>query len=96
MSNISPLSALMILWGIITAVLAVLLIYRSLVSMKEEDQLFLDPAQSNLEKEQQEVRKRLDRLTPYTKILSATSGLLLISSAGVWVYQQLTRTDLLR
>ena len=74
-----------------TAVLAVLLIYRSTVSMKEDDQLFLDSAESNLEKEQKEVRRRLERLAPYTKILGATSGLLLVAMASFWVYEQFTK-----
>jgi len=65
-----------------------LLIYRSTISMKEEDQLFLDSAESNLQKEQEEVRSRLERLRPYTAILGVTSGLLLVASAGLWVYQQ--------
>lgn len=88
MFGLSPLSMVLALWGVVTTALAVLLIYRSTISMKEEDQLFLDSAQSNLEKEQQEVRTRLARLTPYTAILGVTSGLLLIATAGMWVYQQ--------
>ena len=91
MFGISPLRAALIVWGAVTAVLAVLLIYRSTVSMKEDDQLFLDSAQSNLEKEQKEVRKRLERLAPYTKILGATSGLLLVAMASFWVYEQFTK-----
>jgi len=88
MFGISPLNAALIGWGLVTAVLALLLIYRSLISMKEDDQLFLDSAESNLEKEQQEVRARLARLTPYTKILGATSGVLLVAIAGIWLYEQ--------
>ena len=88
MFGLSALSTVLLLWGVVTTALAVLLIYRSTISMKEEDQLFLDSAQSNLEKEQQEVRTRLARLTPYTAILSVTSGLLLVATAGLWVYQQ--------
>jgi hypothetical protein len=91
MFGISPLRAAFIVWGAVTAVLAVLLIYRSTVSMKEDDQLFLDSAESNLEKEQKEVRKRLERLAPYTKILGATSGLLLVAMASLWVYEQFTK-----
>ena len=91
MFGISPLRAAFIVWGAVTAVLAVLLIYRSTVSMKEDDQLFLDSAESNLEKEQQEVRRRLERLSPYTKILGATSGLLLVAMASLWVYEQFTK-----
>lgn len=88
MFGFSTLSTILALWGIVTAALAVLLIYRSTISMKEDDQLFLDSAQSNLEKEQREVRTRLAQLTPYATILGVTSGLLLIATAGIWVYQQ--------
>lgn len=88
MFGLSTLSTVLLLWGIVTAALAVLLIYRSTISMKEDDQLFLDSTQSNLEKEQQEVRTQLARLTPYTAILGVTSGLLLVATAGIWVYQQ--------
>ena len=87
MFGLSPLNAVLILWGVITGILAILLIYRSTISMKEDDQLFLDSAASaNLEKEQEQVRTRLARLTPYTKILGATSGLLLMATAGLWLY----------
>ncbi|MBV8731560.1 MAG: hypothetical protein JO336_17275 [Acidobacteriia bacterium] len=91
MFGLSALNTVLILWGVVTGILAILLIYRSTISMKEDDQLFLDPSQSNLEKEQQEVRKRLDRITPYTAILGVTSGVLLIASAGFWVYEQFTK-----
>jgi hypothetical protein len=93
MFGLSPLNAVLIIWGVVTGILAVLLIYRSTVSMKEDDQLFLDPAQSNLEKEQQEVRVRLQRLTPYTTGLSVASGALLVASAGLWVYEQFTKAS---
>ncbi|HEV3329803.1 MAG TPA: hypothetical protein VG096_02405 [Bryobacteraceae bacterium] len=95
MSGIAPATATLILWGVVTALLVALLIYRSLIAMKEDDQLFLDPAASNLEKEQQQVRMRLARLAPYTKILGATSGLLLVATAGLWVYDQFTKPSFL-
>ena len=37
----TPLTWLMIVWGVLTAILVVLLIYRSTLSMHEDDQLFL-------------------------------------------------------
>jgi len=91
MSGISPATATLILWGVVTALLTALLIYRSLISMKEDDQLFLNSANSEQEKEQQKVQKRLERLAPYTKILGATSGLLLVATAGLWVWDQFTK-----
>jgi hypothetical protein len=95
MSGITPATVTLILWGVVTALLVVLLIYRSLVSNREDDQLFLDSATSNLEHEQQQVRQRLARLAPYTKILGATSGLLLMATAGLWVYDQFTKPSFL-
>jgi len=95
MFGLSPLQAVLILWSVVTGVLVVLLIYRSMISMKEDDQLFLDSAEANLEQEQREVRMRLERLAPYTKILGATSGLLLIGMAGLWLYQQFASSGLL-
>lgn len=93
MFGLSPLNAVLVIWGVVTAILAVLLIYRSTISMKEDEQLFLDPAQSNLEQEQREVRMRLQKLNPYTTILGVASGVLLALSAGLWVYEQFTRTS---
>ena len=79
MFGVSVLNTVLVAWGVVTGILAVLLIYRSTISMKEEDQLFLDSAESNLQKEQEEVRSRLERLRPYTAILGVTSGLLLVA-----------------
>ncbi len=92
MFGLSALNVVLIVWGVVTGVLAILLIYRSTISMKEDDQLFLDSAQSNLEKEQQEVRTRLRQITPYTTVLGVTSGVLLVASAGLWVYEQFTKS----
>lgn len=96
MSGFAPATITLVLWGVVTALLVAVLIYRSLISMKEDDQLFLDSAASaNLEKEQEQVRTRLARLSPYTKILGATSGLLLMATAGLWIYDQFTKPSFL-
>ena len=84
---ISLLPSLLIVWGSVTAVLALLLIYRSLVAMKEDDQLFLDPAEWQLEREQRSILMQLGRLTPFIKGLAAVSIALLVVIAGVWIYR---------
>jgi hypothetical protein len=86
MGNLTPFGWLFVAWGVITAVLVVLLVYRAVVGMKEDDQLFLDPAESALEAEQAEIRSRLDHLAPYVKGLSFASGGLLVAMAGWFVY----------
>ena len=41
----SPLVMLLSAWGVLTAILIILLIYRSTLTMQEDDQLFLDEAE---------------------------------------------------
>ena len=75
-----PVTTLLISWAAVTVVLAILLAYRSLIGMKEDDQLFLDPAESKLEAEQRELLTKLARLRPYIKGLSVASGPLCLQS----------------
>ena len=76
-----------VLWAVLTTALAVLLIYRSALTMHEDDQLFLDKAESHLEKEQEQLRAKQDRLRPYVNILGASSGLLVLLMAGLWLWR---------
>jgi hypothetical protein len=87
--QMSVLTLLWVLWGIVTTALAGVVIYRSLVGMREEDRLFLDAGEANLQAEQVAVVSRLDRLTPYIKLLAGTSAVLLLAIAGVWIYRGL-------
>jgi Tfp pilus assembly protein PilN len=86
----TALLGLLILWGILTTVLVVLLIYRGTLTMHEDDQLFLDEAESHMEKEQAEIMNRADRLGPFIRVFGAASGVLIVVIGGVWFYQALT------
>lgn len=83
--------ALLILWGGLTLVLIVLLIYRGTLTMHEDDQLFLDSAEDHMQREQEDLIKRMDRLTPWVRICGAGSVLLILIIAGTWFYSNLTR-----
>jgi hypothetical protein len=87
------LPALLTCWATITAALAGLLIYRSLIAMKEDDQLFLDPAEWQLEREQRTILTQLGRLTPFVVGLSIASTALLALIAGVWIYRVVLGVD---
>jgi len=89
----SSLTALLIVWAAVTTVLVLLLVSRSVIGMKEEDQLFLDPSQSGLEADQKEIMSKLARISPYTKGLSIASGLLLLAIAGLWIYRGIQGID---
>jgi len=79
----------LIVWGVLTAVLIILLIYRSTLTMHEDDQLFLDESESHMEKEQIELMKKMNKITPIVKWLGAASGVMILVIAGVAVYQAL-------
>lgn len=82
-----PMSVLLAVWAVLTTVLVVLLIYRHALSMHEDDQLFLDNADTPIEKEQRQVMARMNQVRPFVNILGASSGLLVLLMAGLWVWR---------
>lgn len=83
------LTTLLIVWGALTVVLILLLIYRGTLTMHEDDQLFLDEAESHIAKEQEALIVRMNRLTPWLRIFGASSACLIVVIAGVFVYQRM-------
>ena len=73
---------LLIAWGIVTGILIILLIYRSTLTMKEADQLFLDESSSAMATEQTELIAKVNKINPLVKVLGATSGLMILVVAG--------------
>lgn len=88
----STMMMLSILWAVITAALVIVLIYRSTLSMHEDDQLFLDESTANIRAEQEALLRRMNSLALPVRILGAASGLLILVIAGLWVYAQMNRS----
>ena len=80
------LTLLMVSWGVITAVLVILVIYRGTLSSREDDQIFIDAAEQHHYQEQQAVIAKMSRLTKPIIALAVISGVLLLTSAGFWIY----------
>jgi hypothetical protein len=57
--------------------------------MHEDDQLFLDDSTSNLRAEQEQVLSRMNKVTPWVRILGAASGLLILVIAGMALWQRM-------
>jgi hypothetical protein len=89
----SPLMLLFVAWGVLTAILVILLIYRSTLTMHEDDQLFLDAHESSMEQEQIELMHKVDKLNPFVRWLGAASGLLILVIAGLAIYQGLNQVQ---
>jgi hypothetical protein len=84
---------LLIIWGVLTTILVILIIYRSTLTMHEDDQLFLSETESHMEVEQRDLLKKVHRITPIVSLLGATSGLLILVIAGIWVYRGLSNVQ---
>ena len=76
----------MVSWGVITAVLVILVVYRGILSSREDDQIFIDAAEQHHYQEQQAVIAKMSRLTKPIIALAVISGVLLLTSAGLWIY----------
>jgi hypothetical protein len=87
MDSASLLKLLSIVWGVVTAVFVVVMIWRSLLAVKEEDILYLDPVEDKQAAEQKQIISGVVRLTSYAKISGITSAVLLLVAFGVWIYR---------
>ena len=87
------LAYLLMAWGIVTAVLVGLVIYGNTLSIREDDELYLNQAeQTMMASEQRALIGRMKRLSKIIISLAVVSGVLLLGSAGVWVWIGLTRS----
>ena len=82
-----PVAYLFVSWGVITGVLVVLVIYRAMLSSREDDQLFLNQAEDQMMASEQRVLiGKMDKLSRPIVALAVLSGVLLVVAAGTWIY----------
>ena len=84
-----PVLYLLIVWGIATIVFIALMIWRSLLSSHEDDQIFLNPAEAGMERDQRELVGRINLLGRPLMTSGITSGVLLLVMVGMLVYHGL-------
>lgn len=83
------LSVMALIFGVFAIGLVVLLIYKSTLTMRRDDQLFLDDASSHMHAEQTELLARVNRLTIPVRVFGIGSGIFLMLFAATWFYQKL-------
>jgi hypothetical protein len=84
-------NVLTVSWGSVTAILVGLLIYRALIGMREDDQLFLASGEEHQAHEQQVLQERIQSVNKYAVWLGILSGVLLIGMASLWVYENMAQ-----
>ncbi len=81
------------LFGIFAIGLVILLIYKSTLTMHEDDQLFLDDANSHMQEEQTELLTKVNRLTVPVRVFSIGSGVFLLVLVAMLIYQKLNEVQ---
>jgi hypothetical protein len=79
-------NVLIVTWASVTLVLVGLLIFRALIGLQEDDQLFLAPGREHAARAQQAVQARISKVNLCAVWLGALSGVLLTAVASAWVY----------
>ncbi|HXX43341.1 MAG TPA: hypothetical protein VEJ38_01335 [Candidatus Acidoferrales bacterium] len=77
------------IWAVVTLVLIALSIHRSIFVMREEDTIFVSPAEGATKEHYATTMQRLKRLETVLKIFSFASGILTVLIAALWLYQKL-------
>jgi hypothetical protein len=81
------------IFGLFAVGLIVLLIYKSTLTMREDDQLFLDDANSHMQEEQTELLTKVSRLTLPKRVFSIGSGVFLLAFLALLIYQKLNEVQ---
>lgn len=81
------------IFGLFAVGLIVLLIYRSTLTMHEDDQLFLDEANSHMQEEQTQLLTKVNRLTMPVRVFSVGSGVFLLAFLAMLIYQKLSEVQ---
>jgi hypothetical protein len=88
----TPLAMLLMLWGTVTAVLIILVIYGNALDSHEDEEIYINKKEEQFMGGQQKVLiAKMERLKKLIFVLAVFSGILLLTSATIWVYIGLTR-----
>ncbi|HEV2299147.1 MAG TPA: hypothetical protein VGR72_11595 [Candidatus Acidoferrales bacterium] len=77
---------LLIACAALIAVWIILLIYRSTLETREDDQIFLDKAEESMAREQRELVARIEKINPIIRTTMILWILLAVASASVLLY----------
>jgi hypothetical protein len=83
------LTVVAVLFAVFAIPLILLLIYNSTLTMRRDDQLFLDDASSHMHAEQTELLAKVNRLVIPMRVFSIGSGVFLLAFVAMWLYQKL-------
>ena len=87
MFGVSLFTLLLIVWAAVTMAFLAVLAWKSLIGMREENIVILDPAEAKQAAEQQQVTATVERLTWWVKAFGFASLALLLMLGCMWAYR---------
>ena len=88
----TPLAILLMAWGAVTALLVGLVIYGNVLDSHEDEEIYINKKEEQMMGGEQKVLvAKMDRLKKVIFSVAVVSGLLLLTSATIWVYIGMTR-----
>jgi hypothetical protein len=82
----SVIPVMLIVWAVIAACFLALLAYRGQLTRYEEDQLFLNEAESNEQREQSEIVRKVNKIQPFVRILGVAAAVMTAGIVGIFTY----------
>ena len=87
------LAMVAVIFGVFAIALILLLIYKSTLTMRRDDQLFLDDASSHMHEEQTDLLAKVTRLTIPVRVFSTGSGVFFLVLVAMLIYQKLNEVQ---
>jgi len=81
--------SLVVVEAVLTGAAVLMVLYRGMLDMKEEDHIILDNAEAHLAREQESIRRKVTVVSRYLKMVGIAWAVLLIAIFGVYMGQGL-------
>lgn len=91
LSGLSLVAGLAVAWGVVTGILILLLIYRGMVGMHQEDQIFLTSAARGFEAESAAATARIGKIRPYIWVSGVASAAIGLTALAIALIQSLPK-----
>ena len=82
----SAIPALLLIWAAVAACFLALLAYKGQLTRYEEDQLFLHEGESNEQREQNEIVRKVKRLEPFVRVLGVAAAFMTVCIVSIYTY----------
>lgn len=82
----NAIPALLLIWAAIAACFLALLAYKGQLTRYEEDQLFLNENETDEQRKQSEIVRKVTRLQPIVRVLGVAAAVMTVCIVSIYTY----------